>query len=382
MNIINYFIYRVNTGYDNFLPSKIPQRTINGTFYYNWGCYLEALDRGDTILTYFTGSGCRKGIYAITIIKNFDITKNEANVEAQIIECSSDNWDPLIPHSGNEEYFSDVISRKRGAEIVIPNDYDYDTYNLLCDSIKGFREKIEKKKIYFPGEKRLRLIPIATIPQIDLGEDLSDIRKRDNPISSFWIRPSQSSWIKNPPNWLYFISQMFYNFKKGYVNRLPDFAKSLAVQIRGKYNNSFSQIGAIIGVPLNERKKSAGEVDRVKKLGDALSFETGLPYLDSISLRGDISRRKYKLCSYSVLDFQKEYYDNLKIRNTNKINSLCESKILLLLDDVFTDGVTTKTVKQKILDECSIEDGNIQCVTLGMMSKVRNMSTDLSNSWR
>ena len=237
-------------------------------------------------------------------------------------------------------------------------------------------------KIYLPGEDRLRLIPVDKIPQINLDSDLSNRRKKDNPISSFWIRPSRTSWIKNPPDWLFHISQIFYNYKKGDISRIDGLARSLASQIRTRHNGSLSQIGAIIGVPLNEKKKKAGETDRVKELGKALSREIDVPYFDFISLKGDISRRLYKLSGYNNTYFKEVYSDSLTIKNNNKITTLCESKILLLLDDVFTDGVTTKTVKEKILDECSIDEGNIDIVTLGLMSKIGNMSTQLSDSWR
>ena len=80
-----YFLYRINSGYDGFLPCHIPGRAYRQCISYNWRAYCENLEPGDIALTYFAGQGCRKGIFAVAKILSIKIGVRKSNVVGRLL---------------------------------------------------------------------------------------------------------------------------------------------------------------------------------------------------------------------------------------------------------------------------------------------------------
>lgn len=366
----NYFIYRINTSYDGFTPEKIPERINNKKFQYNWGAYLEAVDKNDIVLTYFTGS-CRPGIYLISRVIATSIGKREANVEGKVIAYNPQK--PLVDRSRNKTLFEKLWVRPRGAELVVPESAERQIFELI---------KEYAPYVILPGSPEFPTLNLSDVPRIDLTQDISSYLARFKIIGTFWIRPSQASWIASAPNWLSYITGSFSKFKGGDPSNVESFAVALSDQIIAHYKPTGRYFSAICSVPLNEAKKKAGEYDRVRELAVRVAGRIGVPYKPLFELAGNVSRRLYKLTGLAESCFKEDYLANLRIKETRPfIEAINEGKMLLLVDDVFTDGVTTRTIVEGCRN--AVNDNRLEFVvaTLGIMTKKRNMAARVYENW-
>ena len=379
----NYYLYRVNTGYDGFLPSLIPDRTSRGIFTYNWGAYVESLEPGDVVLTNFAGAGCRDGIYAVTVIRNIDITKRDGNVRSRLLAYSDEDCRPLIPMNANRSLFSQVrLARPRGAEVIVPDDCEEDVYGLLAENDQLFAS-VRMRNVILPGAVPYLTRQVGDVPLIDPNGDLSQQLVKAGVLAGYWIRPRQASWIANAPDHLSYITSVFGKFKSGDVSRLLPLAEALYEQILSAVPDANGRFGVILPVPLSEKKRKAGEIDRVAGLAKAVSARMGVPFSDALRLDGGISRRLYKNQGKSANQFRRDYLKALVVRQTDYLRACtCAGKEILLLDDVYTDGVTTRTVTEGLTKAFPDHMLRVRIATLGMMAKQKNMDRDLIGSWR
>lgn len=375
-------MYRINPSYDGFFPSTIPERISRGIIKYNWGAYVESLERGDIVLTYFGGAGCRKGIYGIAVVRNVNVTSNEMNVTARLLHYSCDDRVPLVPVQEHRDLFQKIRTRPRGAEVVVPDSHSSAVYEALASNEELLAEA-RKWNIDLPGESRLRAISLRQIPLVNLDNDLSTGIQDKGLIPVFWIRPRQASWIVRAPRWLSHISRIFNAFKSGDSSRLDYLSDRMVQQIRRTAPRAQSVFSFILSVPLNETKRASGEVDRVRRLTEAISNKIRIPYLDIFKLQGNISRRLYKHLGYSTECFRKNYKKQLEVDTPRQlINSFNSGQKILLIDDVYTDGVTTAVIIDTLKQKFPNHEVNVTIATLGMMTKQNNMNRDLIESWR
>ena len=379
--MINYFVYRVNVDYDGFYPSRILERRSGNKIVFNWTAYLEALDKGDIVLVYFFGGGCKAGIFAIAKISKIDLEKNKKNVQGTLIKFSTNNFEPLIPYEDNEEFFDNLFGlRKRGAEISIPTQYETPTYNLLKE-IDRLTDICKSLNILLPGSPYFPKHDITDIPKIDLTKEISQLIKDRGVISAYFIRPSQASWITNSPAKLINITSAFNSFKKGDLTCVDFFADALAEQIHKFDGRSSTKYSFVTGVPLCQYKFKLGETDRVSALGKAVADRIKVPYESFFILKGRVSRRFYKICGLSTERFINDFRSNLVIRKQNTLKALATSKKgLLLIDDVYTDGVTTSTIVDFCTSISGCENLKFRIATLGLMVKKSNI--DKNVEWR
>ena len=372
----NYYMYRINPAYDGFFPSTIPDRISRGIMKYNWAAYVENLERGDIILTYFTGTGCRAGIYGVSVVRDVD------NVTARLLRYSCDDRNPLISVKCNRALFERIRTRPRGAEVVVPNSCELIVYKVLANDEELMAEAA-KWNVGLPGSTIIGRVSYREIAIVNIQNDLSAPVQNKKLISTFWIRPKQASWIRRSPPWLYRISSIFGSFKSGDMTWLEYFASKMVKQIRGAVPKAKSKFGVVIGVPLNEKKRSSGEVDRVSKLAKSVSERIGVPYMEVFKLNGDISRRLYKRMGLSSSYFRKQYMKQLEIITQQELKDLINSsRGILLIDDVYTDGVTTATVVDALKQKFPNREVDVTIATLGIMAKQNNMNSDLVESWR
>jgi len=374
-----YFLYRINSGYDGFLPCHIPGRAYRQCISYNWRTYVQNLEPGDIALTYFTGQGCRKGIFAVAKILSIKIGVQESNVVGRLLSFSPDNRKPLIDVKENASLFSHLDSRCRGAEIIIPDYLDGMIYRLLCEC-GTIAAAYGPKSISKPGSTAIRAHSLRDVPPINYDHLSRNLRKK-GVLAAYWIRPTQATWMAHAPEWLQRITQIFHKFKTGDLSRLEVLALALAKRVIMQVKTR-EKIGVLLSVPLNAQKQQNGEVDRVSALAKRVSTIVGVPYSRSLSLKGRVSRRLYKKHRLPNPQFQKRYRSNLRIRHTPYLVNCVESgQDILLIDDVYTDGVTTETIVDLLRREFG-ERVRVKIATLGMMAKARNMNEDFSAAWR
>jgi len=372
--MINYFIYRINVNYDGFYPSGIPARRSGNNLLFNWAAYLEALDIGDLVLVYFFGGNSKKGVYALARINRLDLSKNENNVKASLIKFSSDDQEPLIPYENNRDYFDPLFRlRRRGSEISVPSDFENLTYDLLRKS-DNILSRCCQLGLILPGSPEFPKFKITQVRLADLEKDVSKNIKEKGIISAYLIRPRQASWILRSPDYVQDITLAFNAFKKGDMSLISVFADALETQLRRNRGNNRSKLSFITAVPLCQHKAKAGETDRVANLAKALALRLGVPYEPLFYLKGRVSRRLYKSLGYSTEKFINDYQQNLLIRRSGMIRELAVSnREMLLVDDVYTDGITTSTIINVCRRILGCENIKVRVVTLGLMIKKGNI---------
>jgi adenine/guanine phosphoribosyltransferase-like PRPP-binding protein len=263
--------------------------------------------------------------------------------------------------------------RMRGAEIVVPRKMEQKIYELLSSETR-LVEKCEAKGILLPGSPGAPEYDITDIPKINLKRDPSHHLQSNGIISAFWIKPRQASWLHNGPTWLTQISDAFGKFKSGDMSNVEMFADAMEDQVSSQLKEASDHIGLITSVPLNAAKRKAGEEDRVAKLAQALASRLDVEYAPIFMLKGDISRRRYKNIGYDNQRFVRDYRNALHIRKDMLKKMASSGQSLLLVDDVFTDGVTTQTIIDLCKEAQGCETLVIRVTTLGMMTKKRNLS--------
>ena len=380
--MINYFLYRINADFDGFTPEKIRSRMQSGELAYNWGAYIESINKGDLVLTSFHGRGCERGIYAISRISSIDFSKNKKNVRAKVIHFSSCTQQPLIDTSAYPSIYDSIFkSRMRGAELVVPQPREKQIYGHLA-GINGLLERCKKMGVLLPGSPDFPQFDITEAPRIRLDEDVDSWLKEKKLIGTFWIRPKQTPWMTSPSSWLTGISYEFSKFKNGDLTNIELFADALEEQVRSEYNDPQKNFSAILSIPLCKAKHKAGEVDRVMALSQGLSDRLKIPILDCFKLAGNVSRRRYKNEGHSTEHFCEAYKRNLKIFKQSSLKQIAESKkSALLIDDVFTDGATTGTIISTCQEISGCDKLNIVIASLGVMAKKQNLSGALISKW-
>ena len=375
----NFYLYRINPRFDGFLPSKLLERSERRLLRFNWGPYVETLEPGDIILTYFTAPGCTPGVYAIGVVRSVDATTSVGNVRARLLHLSLRDRQPLYPLAGNEALFNRIRTRRRGAEVIVPHESTEEVYRLLATNRDLLRE-CRKWSIELPGAVRLRIRSLAEVPLIDSLTDFSRVLETSGLLGCYWIRPRQASWIARSPDWLLYVTRLFRAFKSGDMTQSTVLARGVAEQVSG--HPWAGDVGAVVGVPLNEAKHDARETDRVAALASEVARELGVQHSPCLRLAGNISRRRYKNLGYTANEFAEDYIGALTVTASPVLRRCARSgRSVLLVDDVYTDGLTTRLVSGAL--DASLPDlrGRVRIATLGVHAKKRNMSPELIRAW-
>ncbi len=374
----NYYVYRINPSYDGFYPSRLEARSERQILVYNWGTYAETLEPGDIVLTYFTGNGCRAGIYAIALVRSVDPTLSNNNVRARLLHVSTRNDDPLYPVKGNKRLFERIRTRRRGAEVIVPHTCTEDVYGLLSTHEELLRT-CRKWKIELPGSVRLGVRGLGQVPLIEPTVDFSTSMESNGIVGCYWIRPTQASWIL-APKWLLFVTRLFRAFKAGDMTHLETLAGAIVRQVRR--HAAAAKIGLVVPVPLNDAKRDAGESDRVQLLAKEVSTISRWPISCCLRVSGNISRVRYKKLGRTAREFEDAYNRALSITRLRDLKRVAESdEDVLLIDDVYTDGLTTRLVSQKLINAVPALDGRVRIATLGIHAKKRNLNQELIHTW-
>lgn len=163
-------------------------------------------------------------------------------------------------------------------------------------------------------------------------------------------------------------SRIFYAFKSGYELYANLFAEGIINAIENDSRFRTLKFNYIINIPLSPDKIENGELDRVDSICTKLSKMLGVSYLrNALILSSPISRRVYRWRSQNV-KFDNDYYEKL----VWKIDLSLDNKIILIVDDVVTDGRTLKTFARKI--HSRYPRAILYAATGGIMAKKRNMT--------
>lgn len=374
-----HFLYRIDSGYDGFLPCHITGRVHQQCISYNWYAYAQLVEPGDIVYTYFTGPGCHKGIFAVATIVSVKLGVRDGNVVGRLLSYSPDNRRPLVDAAKNARLFRLLNCRRRGAEVIVPQPIARRINRLLNNNSATDAHPVRADTRILRSMPN-RSLSLRDVPMVS-RKHLSETLRKKSVLAVYWIRPTQATWMVNIPKWLHKITRIFHEFKAGDLSRLDGLA--LALARRGIIQASkANRIGVVLSVPLNAQKRLRGEVDRVGELAKRVSTIVGVPYSRGLRLRGRVSRRLYKKRCASDFQFQKRYRHNLRICRTSELINCVESdRDILLIDDVYTDGVTTATIADSLRSEFGCA-ARVRIATLGIMAKARNMNKKLASAWR
>jgi hypothetical protein len=348
---------------------------------YNWKAHVEDIERGDMVLTYFTGGSFPRGIYAVGRITRVDPTKVKRNVAARLLYVCR-NREPIVPYSGNEHLFEHILTRRRGAEVVVPATCERLVHRALSRN-EDLLARARRHGIELPGESAVGALGLRAVSLIKRTRELSPDLQEQGMIAAYWIRPRQASWLENSPESLTVVTKLFRMFKAGDMSNVEEFAAALARQVRKAVHRPRQTFGAVVGIPLNASKRARGEVDRVAELGRRLADELRLPYCAALRVDGRVSRRLFKLAWRSEEEFREHYLARLHIHKTASLQRCAEKGLdILLVDDVYTDGVTTSVVREALRESFRPWEVGVRVATLGLMAKRRNMDERLARRWR
>jgi predicted amidophosphoribosyltransferase len=331
---------------------------------YNWNQYFDEVSKGDIVFTYFTGPGeFSAGIYLISRVIQIDGRSVVGKIKNYNVK------EPLVPPDSFEKFKSQILTRNRGSVFVIPpfadaffeNVYRQETTSELdipsgvdCqDCHKG----IEHAKCSWRDLEYLVNWPREVVTQVPGYTALT---------AAYWIVPRQAHWLSETSS-THRISSMFYAFKAGYMKYALMFATGIELAIRRHPSMKGIAFDAILSVPLSPEKKENGEPDRVSEICKILSGKLGVPYLENgLILSKHVSRTQYKKSGKGAIPFKQDYSSALSASS-----KVLEHKILLIVDDVITDGLTLRVVARKL--RATVPDCSLFAATAGIMAKKTNL---------
>lgn len=363
-----YYIYRISSSFDGFTPKIIEDRLVDDHYLiYNWNQYYDQLERNDIVFTYFTGKGVRQGIYLISRISDIMGGKK---AKGKIITYDQDT--PILSKDDLAKEWDRIFTRPRGSVFVVPPISEPFFDKLLEKKVVSdvqILDKIDCQICIQDENFDFHSCPVfgrENIINWNQEADLS-IPGYEEIISPFWIYPKQSWWMKI--SWgEHIVSRLFYALKSGYELYARLFAEGIIIAIETDSRFRSLDFDCIINVPLSPDKKTAGELDRVDVACKILSRILNVPYVrNSLVLTQPISRRDYKRRGLNYR-FATDYFNFLHWKTDYPF----DSKNVLIVDDVITDGVTLKTLAKKIHSRYS--HARLYAATCGLMAKMRNMT--------
>jgi len=362
-----YYLYRINSQYDGFTPTRIPLRIQGGYMTYNWSQYFDEASRGDIVFTYFVGIDKPKGLYLISKI----VKKLEGNqVKAKVLNY--DRKKPVLPPAEFDKISKLIFNRPRGSVFTIPTFLDRIFDKLLQERISSDIEVSENIDCYSCFDKKEFPCDKCSIFDRDYlinwqKEVQLTISGYEGIVSPFWIIPYQSHWTKTSIR-KHVLSRIFYNFKAGYTLYGTLFARAIKKAIGNDPSMKGIKYDYMMGVPLSPKKRKQGEADRVRIICETLSRLMKIKYLpDALSLAGHISRREYRY-DHTTTEFIRNYTEKLEL---NVVRSI-ENKNTLIIDDVITDGKTLQTIAEKIKRQ--YPNSHLFAATCGIFLKKPNAS--------
>lgn len=319
------FVYKINSGYDGFQPSKIPQRLDGQSLKLGWHRYVDAVELGDEVLVFFRGPHrFVDGVYARGIAERVDY--DAGNVWLRVTEHTVDH--PLTDPARSVELAAVVATRYQQV-FVLPEELDTPAECTMAQTASSCAAKI-------CGSCRFwKQLPIIDRRNLVTPKRLAGHVESFAP--GFWSIPARSYLYARGHTirpGICRTSEMFYRFKTGEERLAFPLAlaayKSLAKAQRLDFD-------AIVPVPLSPDKSKAGELHRTLALAKELGALMTVPVRQWLELSRPVSKKRLRIQhGMSASAFEAHYLDALTVSSSAMGSSI------LIVDDVCTEGSTLR----------------------------------------
>lgn len=311
------YLYKINSDYDGFRPSRIPQRLRDGRFLeLGWARYIDAIHNGDEVWIVFVGRGVVSGVYVEGIVASVD--GDAGTVQLRVRRKSTD--DPLTDAQTSAQLLAAVSTRYRQVFLWPPH--------------LALRENCGAEEC---GNRACQqCVTWQSIPQLELAHYRAPAAIRGlTVVPAYWIVPARCYLYRNnrrPAPWNRRVSDMFAAFKVGEKRYTFPLAAGMHAALRARGQADFE---AIVPIPLSPEKAAAGEFDRTNALAMELRRLGVAPVRNLLTLTGSISKRRMQAQGFTPTQFKSRYLRLLEVDP-----AVANLKRVLLVDDVITRGST------------------------------------------
>jgi hypothetical protein len=113
------FLYKIHSGYDGFIPARLPQRMTRGLLTLGWARYLDAVEVGDEVWVYFHGPHrFANGVYAKGLVRYVDL--DAGSVRIRLREWRTDQ--PLSD-SKTTASVAEVVATRYRQVFLLPEEW-------------------------------------------------------------------------------------------------------------------------------------------------------------------------------------------------------------------------------------------------------------------
>jgi predicted amidophosphoribosyltransferase len=323
------FLYKIYSRYDNFTPSRIAERLINGTHLrLGWRRYIDVVDEGNEVWVYFHGPHrFENGVYVKGIVSKIDMTRQAVFIRVR--EYKADR--PLTDATTSQRVANAVQTRNVQVfllpqEWIVPPECTIDSTAESC-----LKQQCEA----CPAWQQLPLIASDAC-----GWPARLPAQYRTYAPAYWVIPSRCYLYSDVADSIRQTSELFYRFKMGE----EALAYPLAMGIYSALcKRKVLDFDCVIPIPLSPDKEKKNEIHRTRLLSRELAKLLGVRVADVLSLNVPISKRRLTNNGYTLRQFEAKYMDALEVSKR-----VLNYKRLLLIDDVCTGGTTLRCALQRI----------------------------------
>ncbi len=311
------YLFKINSGYDGFVPEQLPLRMRDHILELGWGNYVEAVGRGDEVWVYFKGRHrFENGVYTRGRVASVD--DQARRVFLAVHEYSIAR--PLV---------ADPLASQLAAIVATP----YRQVFLVPEALPVAPDCSLATTAESCGRRLCEDCPVWRGLQLIRREDLGWPGRLPEGLSVFapahWVVAPRSVAYGRESRAVAATSELFGRFKLGERKLAFPLALGMRAALRMR---SEGGVDALVPIPLSPDKAERGELHRTDALAEELRLLTGQRVSRLLRLSEPISKRALGL---SPARFELEYARRLAVDGT-----VASLRSVLLVDDVCTNGST------------------------------------------
>jgi predicted amidophosphoribosyltransferase len=324
------FVYKIYSGYNGFVPGRIPERLIDGKFLVlGWVHYLDVVERGREVWVYFHGPHAFvDGIYATGVVRGVDFGSQRVTLQLQ--QWSADQPITDVPTG---EAVASIVSPRYRQVFILPEEVVPTPDCTLASTADSCLHQYCSSCPFWKSLPRIGSEACGWPPR------LGEIVKRF--VSAFWVIPSRCFWSSTRLlQGIRQTSEIFYRFKVG--ERALVFPLALGIY-ESLATDKMLDFDCIVPIPLSPEKAARQELHRTRALAQMLSEIIGTKVAEVLQLNESISKRVLLAAGWTPSEFERRYISALSMTGLPT-----GTRRVLLIDDVCTQGSTITSAATKI----------------------------------